>query len=142
MSSTTTPGSVVVGVDFSKDNAAAVDYAAAVATRRHLPLELLYAVEPQSPPPTYLALSMAEIREEAKGELADEADAVRQDNPGLQVSRQFAEQSPTDALVAASNRARLRRQIVIISARVTIRKALGPLIELLLRFEVHSRPLP
>jgi nucleotide-binding universal stress UspA family protein len=105
MSPTTTPGLVVVGVDFSKDNAAAVDYAAAVATRRHLPLELLYAVDPQTAPPTYLAMSMHEITEEAEGELADQANAVRQDNPGLEVTTHFLAQSPTDALVEASERA-------------------------------------
>src|SRR5258707_9975502 len=44
--------------------------------------------------------------------------------------------------MAASSRARLRRQIAIISARVTMRKALGPLIGILLRCEVHFRWLP
>ena len=35
-----------------------------------------------------------------------------------------------------------KRLEFVISARVTIRKALGPLIGILLRYEVHSRPLP
>src|SRR5260221_13993577 len=43
--------------------------------------------------------------------------------------------------MAASRRAKLRRQIEMISARVTIRKAFGPLIGILLRCAVHSRRL-
>jgi nucleotide-binding universal stress UspA family protein len=105
MSPTTTHGPVVVGVDFSKDSAAAVDYAAAVTTRRRLPLELVYAVEPQAAPPTYLAMSIHEITEEAEGELADLANDVRQDNPGLEITTNFLVQSPADALVEASERA-------------------------------------
>lgn len=105
MSETKTPGPVVVGVDFSKDNAPALEYAAAVAKRRGLPLELVYAVEPQTAPPTYLAMTMHEITEEAEGALADEANALREDTPGLTVTTRFLAQSPTDALVEASERA-------------------------------------
>ncbi|MFL6099429.1 MAG: universal stress protein [Actinomycetales bacterium] len=105
MSPATTPGPVVVGVDFSKDNAAALEYAAALAVRRQLPLELVYAVDPQTAPPTYLAMSMDEISEAAEEELADQATTLRQDNPGLEVTTQFLAQSPTDALVEASKRA-------------------------------------
>lgn len=105
MSPTTTRGPVVVGVDFSKGSAAALEYAAAVAKRRGLPLELVYAVEPQTAPPTYLAMTMHEIVEEAEGALADEADALREDSPGLEVTTRFLAQSPTDALVEASRRA-------------------------------------
>jgi nucleotide-binding universal stress UspA family protein len=105
MSPTTTNGHVVVGVDFSKDNAAAIDYAAAIAHRRHVPLELLYAVDPQTAPPTYLSMTMHEIQDEAENELANQANDVRQDNPGLEVTTHFVAQSPTESLLEASDRA-------------------------------------
>src|ERR1700732_2854278 len=43
--------------------------------------------------------------------------------------------------MAASRRDKLRRQIEMIPARVTIRKAFGPLIGILLRCSVHYRRL-
>lgn len=105
MSSITEHGPVVVGVDFSKDNAAAVEYAAAAAERRGLPLELLYAVDPQSAPQTYIALTLQEVKEDALSELEDQANALRDDNPDLEVRTHFVAQSPTQALIEASDRA-------------------------------------
>jgi nucleotide-binding universal stress UspA family protein len=50
-------------------------------------------------------MSMHEITEEAESELANQANVVRQDSPGLQVQTSFLAQSPADALVEASKRA-------------------------------------
>jgi nucleotide-binding universal stress UspA family protein len=103
--SQTTHGPVVVGVDFSKDNAAAIEYASATAKRRGVPLELVYAHDPQSAPQTYLAMTLFEIKDQAEGELANQANALREDYPGLEVRTTFVAQNPTDALVEASDRA-------------------------------------
>jgi nucleotide-binding universal stress UspA family protein len=105
MSPTTTPGPVVVGVDFSKVNAAAVDYATAVAARRQLPVEFVYAIDPQSAPPTYLAMTMHELTEQAESDLTELADTVRREHPSLEVTTHVLAQSPTEALVEASQRA-------------------------------------
>src|SRR5260370_13121017 len=53
----------------------------------------------------------------------------------------FRWQDEVQTSIAASRRAKLRRQIEMISARVTIRKAFGPLIGILLRCAVHYRRL-
>lgn len=106
-------GPVVVGVDFSKDNVAAIEYATAVATRRQVPLHLIYAIDPHGAPQTYLALTEGEIREEAEGELADQASALREEHPGLEVTTEFVPQAATSALVRASERA----SVVVVGSR-------------------------
>lgn len=113
MSTSSSRRPVVVGVDFSKDNISAVEYAAAEAARRRLPLELVFAVEPHEAPPTYIAMTMHEIREDAESELADQANAIQEDYPNLEVKTTFVAQTPTDALVEASRRATM----VVIGSR-------------------------
>lgn len=113
MTTTKTRGPVVVGVDFSKQNARAVEYAATVASRRHLPLMLTYALDPHPPALTYLALGADELRAEVEGELADQAGALREDHPSLLVATAVVEESPTDALVDASERA----SMVVVGSR-------------------------
>jgi nucleotide-binding universal stress UspA family protein len=113
MSTMQTPGPVAVGIDFSKQNAPAVEYAAAVAMRRHLPLVLLYALGPHQAPATYLALSTQALRGELAGELADQAATLREDYPCLEIRNEVIERSPTDALVEASREATM----VVIGSR-------------------------
>src|SRR4029079_13011590 len=61
--------------------------------------------DPHSAPQTYMALTMQEVKEDAESELADQANALRDDNPDLKVTTHFMAQSPTDALIEASERA-------------------------------------
>ena len=94
MSTTRTAGSVVVGVDFSKPNATAVEYAAAVASRRHLPLLLTYALNPHEAPATYLALNPEELRADAEEELADQKASLSEDFPGLDIHTVVLDDTP------------------------------------------------
>lgn len=98
---------VVVGVDFSKDNSAAVDAAAAQAERRGVPLELVHAVEPTLSPRSAVVWTMDEIRQAAERDLSELAATVTRDHPGLEVRHRFLTQTPTAALVEASRRAPL-----------------------------------
>lgn len=111
--STSSNGPVVVGVDFSKDNRSAIQYAAAAAARRRLPLELVFAVAPDGPPATYLAMTMEQVREDAESELADRARAIADEYPDLDVTTTVLVQAPSDALVEASRRATM----VVIGSR-------------------------
>src|SRR3954447_18814816 len=107
MSGSNDRGPVVVGVDFSKQNAPAVACAAAEAVARHVPLVLMHALDPHVVVPTYLALSTAELAQDAQTELADQAAVLLAEHPGLNVRTAVVEMSATDALVEASRGATL-----------------------------------
>lgn len=94
---------VVVGIDFSKANEPAVAYAAAEAVRRVLPLELVYAVDPQWPTQgLYIDMPMASFREDAEAELDAAAEVLRREHPTLQVRTRFVALPASEALVEAS----------------------------------------
>jgi nucleotide-binding universal stress UspA family protein len=100
---------VLVGLDRSDHGRAAVEYAADMANRRHLPLRLLHACEPSLPgvrPPTDWAPSVEEVvREAAERLVKDTTDVLGLLYPDLDVSFAVERGSASACLVQASERA-------------------------------------
>lgn len=95
---------VVVGVDGSPAAARAADVAAAFAERRGWPLRLVAAVPLAVPTLAWVptALDPDPLIAEVRAELAADADAVRANHPGLEVTTAVEHDSPARALTDAS----------------------------------------
>jgi nucleotide-binding universal stress UspA family protein len=112
-------GGVVVGLDRSQQSWAAVELAADVAVRRHLPLTLIHAFEPSQ----YLVRPAQDLVPDATGvlrnaaeRLSDDAlDVVRAFHPGLAVESLVAPGSAVALLLEASEHASL----VVVGSRGT-----------------------
>ncbi|MDO7867497.1 universal stress protein [Nocardioides jiangxiensis] len=98
-----TPRPVVVGVDGSKANTPAIDFAADWATSAGVPLELLVVVTGAGTLPPYVASPDPSDHTL----LAALAERVGSDHPGLVVSTRIAFGNAVECLVAASATARL-----------------------------------
>lgn len=104
------PG-VVVGFDGSAPSTAALDWAAAEAARRGLPLKVVLAVELGTALPMPMdsgaPWAMAKIEGAAREVLADAADRARKTDPGLEVESSLVIDTAAAALVDASRSASL-----------------------------------
>ena len=104
------PG-VVVGFDGSAPSTAALDWAAAEAARRGLPLKVVLAVELGTALPMPMdsgaPWAMAKIEGAAREVLADAADRARKTDPGLAVESSLVIDTAAAALVDASTSASL-----------------------------------
>ena len=104
------PG-VVVGFDGSAPSTAALDWAAAEAARRGLPLKVVLAVELGTALPMPMdsgaPWAMAKIEGAAREVLADAADRARKTDPGLAVESSLVIDTAAAALVDASRSASL-----------------------------------
>jgi nucleotide-binding universal stress UspA family protein len=104
------PG-VVVGFDGSAPSTAALDWAAAEAARRGLPLKVVLAVELGTALPMPMdsgaPWAMAKIEGAAREVLADAADRARKTDPGLEVESRLVIDTAAAALVDASRSASL-----------------------------------
>lgn len=102
---------VVVGFDGSAPATAALDWAAAEASRRDLPLKVVLAVELGSALPMPMdsgaPWAMAKIESAAREVLADAVDRARKTDPGLVVESSLVVDTAAAALVAASRSAAL-----------------------------------
>lgn len=114
---------VVVGVDGSEYALRAVRWAAAEATRRHVPLRIVSAIIP--PPPAATGRLRRECAEHARIEMCvDTATRVsEQEAPGLEIDHQLVMGRPHAVLVSESQRA----QLLVVGFREVDRFA-GPLI--------------
>ncbi len=112
-------GGVVVGLDRSQQGWAAVELAASMAARRHLPLTLIHAFEPSQ----YLVRPAQDLVPDATGmlrnaaeRLSDDAlDVIRAFHPGLVVDSRVEPGSAVSLLLAASEHASL----VVVGSRGT-----------------------
>jgi nucleotide-binding universal stress UspA family protein len=117
--SSSTHGGVVVGLDRSLQGWAAVELAADMAARRHLPLTLIHAFEPSQ----YLVRPAQDLVPDATGvlrnaaeRLSDDAlDVVRAFRPGLVVESRVEPGSAVPLLLEASEHASL----VVVGSRGT-----------------------
>jgi nucleotide-binding universal stress UspA family protein len=100
---------VVVGFDGSAPSTAALDWAAAEAVRRGLPLKVVLAVELGTALPMDAGApwAMDKIESAAKEVLADAVDRARKTDPGLVVESTLVVDTAAAALVAASRTAAL-----------------------------------
>lgn len=100
---------VVVGFDGSAPSTAALDWAAAEAARRGLPLKVVLAVELGSALPMPMdsgaPWAMAKIEGAAREVLADAVERARKTDPGLVVESSLVIDTAAAALVAASRSA-------------------------------------
>ena len=108
---------VLVGIDYSPDSMAAVEYAAWEAQRRRLPLRLVHGL---SAPPAYGPASGAgwlvgAMVTDATRLLTDAAERVERRHPGLTVSHSVLSGGASAVLVAESRAA----SIVVVGARGT-----------------------
>lgn len=109
---TTVHYGVLVGIDSSPYNRHALDYAAAEAHRRHLPLTLLnawqlYPVTAFGPPLMGVSLADGPFREAAADLLKTGADHVAELYPQLEVQSVVVEGATVNALVSASAHAQM-----------------------------------
>lgn len=102
---------VVVGFDGSAPSTAALDWAAAEAVRRDLPLKIVLAVELGSALPMPMDAgapwAMTKIEGAAREVLADAVERARKTDPGLVVESILVIDTAAAALVAASRSAAL-----------------------------------
>ncbi len=102
---------VVVGFDGSAPSTAALDWAAAEAVRRGLPLKVVLAVELGAALPMPMdsgaPWAMAKIEGAAREVLSDAVDRARKTDPGLVVESSLVIDTAAAALVAASRSASL-----------------------------------
>jgi len=102
---------VVVGFDGSAPSTAALDWAAAEAARRGLPLKVVLAVELGAALPMPMdsgaPWAMAKIEGAAREVLSDAVDRARKTDPGLVVESRLVIDTAAAALVAASRSAAL-----------------------------------
>ncbi len=93
---------VVVGLDFSSGDAAAIDAAAFEAARRHVPLVLLAAIDQANRPATILAETVCQLIAEAQRDLQATAENVADQHPTLDVRQRVAHGAPAEVLLDAS----------------------------------------
>jgi nucleotide-binding universal stress UspA family protein len=100
---------VVVGFDGSATSTAALDWAAAEAARRGVPLKVVLAVELGAALPMPMdsgaPWALAKIEEAAREVLADAVERARKTDPGLVVESSLVIDTAAAALVAASRSA-------------------------------------
>jgi len=99
---------IVVGVDGSRHSTLALDWAAAEASRRHLPLHIVDAYSYGFPITSVgmgMPEAMADVREVVDGECQDAVKRVLANHPGLTVSSHAPASSPAAALIDASQTA-------------------------------------
>lgn len=98
--------SVVVGLDRSSGGRAAVEHAAALAERRHLPLRLVYAFEPSQfairPMARWAAEIEGAVRNSAEQFMEETLSALAQSHPGLPVSSRLQPGSAVVTLLEES----------------------------------------
>ncbi len=111
MTRDTTGMPIVVGVDGSTSALHAAGWAANVASRRHLPLRLVFASNSVAfgygawlaPPQSYFD----ELQASSERLLEDVETAIRRDHPDLEIAVQLQTASPIPTLIAQSDEARL-----------------------------------
>ena len=103
---TVTSNAIVVGLDRSDPGRAAVEYAADLANRRHLPLLLLHAFEPSQyavgPMIGWVPNVESVLRNSAQRLVDDTAEVLAILYPDLEVSASIAASSATEMLIEAS----------------------------------------
>lgn len=109
------PGnSVVVGLDRSSGGRAAVEHAAVLAGRRHLPLRLVHAFEPSQfalrPMPSWAAEVEGAVRNSAERLMEDTLSGLARDHPGLPVSSRL---QPGSAVVTLLEESRSAACVVV-----------------------------
>ena len=101
--------SVVVGLDRSAGARAAVEHAATIAERRHLPLRLVHAFEPSQfairPIASWAAEVEGAVRNSAERLMEDTLSGLAHDHPGLPVSSRLQPGSAVVTLLEESRSA-------------------------------------
>ena len=113
MSNQTTDSVVVVGVDFSKQNEAAIQYAAEEARLRGASLLLLHALDVDVTPLSFPSYTVDELEAAATRELTQVRTGLEQEWSPLVVSTSIATSSPAAALAQASTTA----ELVVVGSR-------------------------
>lgn len=102
-------GAVIVGLDRSDPGRAAVEYAAELADRRHLPLRLMHAFEPSQyaigPATGWTSNVESVLRNSAQRLVDDTAEVLALLYPDLDVTADVQPTSATEMLIEASHRA-------------------------------------